>query len=172
MGKGTSPSTKRVAIVGTGVSGLFAAWLLSKSDPTVHITLIEREDDVGGHVLTHGPTPECAAAVDLGFQVFNLSTYPLFERWLDELGVDSEPSDMSFSISVRHRLSGATKGEDDTKRTEWGSRLGLSSVFAQPMNALSPTFLGMLSEALRFGHEAHEVLGGECAGSEEEDIWA
>ena len=169
MGKGTSPSAKRVAVVGTGVSGLFTAWLLSKSDPKVEVTLLEREGEAGGHVLTHGPTPECAAAVDLGFQVFNLSTYPLFERWLDELGVDSEPSDMSFSISVRPAPS-REGGGGGGARTEWGSRLGLASVFAQPGNALSPTFLGMLSEAARFGREAGEVLASK--GRRGDDIWA
>lgn len=78
-------------------------------------------------------------------QVFNLTTYPHLVGLLDTLGVDSEPSDMSFSLSL------------DGGRLEWGSD-GLKGLFAQRSNMLSPSFLGMVRDILRFGRHAPEVL--------------
>lgn len=80
--------------------------------------------------------------------MFNLTTYPNFVGLLKCLGVESEPSDMSFALSIR---DGAL---------EWGSD-NLSSVFAQRSNLLSPAFYGMLWDVLRFGREAPAVLKPE-----------
>ena len=106
------------------------------------VTLYESEPTFGGHTLTDDSSGH---PVDLGFQVYNLTTYPNLVGFLEQLGVDTEPSDMSFSLSV------------DGGRLEWASH-SLDTVFAQRSNLLSPTFLLMLKDVLRFGKEAPEVL--------------
>ena len=78
-------------------------------------------------------------------QVYNLTTYPNLVGLLEELGVDTEPSDMSFGLSI------------DGGALEWGSR-GLGAIFAQRGNLLSPTFLRMIWDVIRFGREAPEVI--------------
>lgn len=78
-------------------------------------------------------------------QVYNLTTYPHLVGFLECLGVDSEPSDMSFSLSM------------DDGKLEWGSGNDLDSVFAQRRNMLSPSFLGMIRDVVRFGKEAPKV---------------
>ncbi len=77
-------------------------------------------------------------------QVYNLTTYPNLVGLLEELGVDTEPSDMSFGLSI------------DEGALEWGSR-GLGAIFAQRRNLLSPGFLRMIWDVIRFGREAPEV---------------
>lgn len=106
------------------------------------VTLYESDPTVGGHTLTDDSS---GFPVDLGFQVFNLTTYPHMTAFLDALGVDSEPSDMSFSLSV------------DGGRLEWASH-SLDTVFTQRSNIASPSFLRMLKDVLRFGKEAPRVL--------------
>ncbi len=107
-----------------------------------HVTLYESEETIGGHTLTDDSS---GFPVDLGFQVFNLTTYPHMTAFLDALGVDSEPSDMSFALSV------------DDGRLEWASH-SLDTVFTQRSNLASPSFLIMLKDVLRFGKEAPRVL--------------
>ena len=87
--------TKRhIAVVGSGVSGLSAAWLLAK---THHVTLFEAEKRLGGHAHTEkfGKVP-----VDVGFIVFNQKTYPNLVKLLNTLGVESYETDMGFSVSL------------------------------------------------------------------------
>eukprot|EP00892_Ulva_mutabilis_P000826 jgi/Ulvmu1/10744/UM068_0034.1 len=131
---------QRIAVIGSGVSGLAAAWLLQYHG--AEVTLFEREERCGGHTLTDHSS---GTPVDLGFQVFNLTTYPHFVSWLEHLGVDSEASDMSFAISV------------DGGTLEWASH-NLSTVFAQRKNLINWNFLRMVREVLRFGREAPKVL--------------
>lgn len=107
----------------------------------ISVTLYEKESTCGGHTLTDNSSPW---PVDLGFQVFNLTTYPNLVGLLNELGVDSEPSCMSFALSL------------DEGRLEWGSH-SIDSVFAQRGNVLSPAFWGMISDVLRFNREAPKV---------------
>eukprot|EP01025_Chloroclados_australasicus_P005212 TRINITY_DN11504_c0_g2_i5.p1 TRINITY_DN11504_c0_g2~~TRINITY_DN11504_c0_g2_i5.p1 ORF type:complete len:1114 (+),score=82.38 TRINITY_DN11504_c0_g2_i5:37-3378(+) len=134
-------STKgRIAVIGTGISGLSAAYLLNKGG--YDVILYEQNESCGGHALTDCSSPY---PIDLGFQVFNLTTYPNFVELLEELGIDSEPSDMSFSLSVNN-------GE-----LEWSGD-NLDTIFAQRSNLLSPSFLGMVWEVLRFGRQAPKVL--------------
>lgn len=131
-----------IAVIGSGISGLSAAYVLSRNG--ARVTLFEREARCGGHTLTDETS---GWPVDLGFQVFNLTTYPNLVGMLEELGVESEESDMSFSLSM------------DGGSFEWSS----SALFAQASNCTSPSFLMMLYEVLRFGREAPRVLEGAMA---------
>lgn len=131
---------QRIAVVGSGVSGLATAWLLQYHG--AEVTLFESEERCGGHTLTDRSS---GTPVDLGFQVFNLTTYPHFVSWLEHLGVDSEASDMSFAISV------------DEGKLEWASH-GINTVFAQRRNIFNLSFLRMVRDVLRFGREAPKVL--------------
>ena len=88
--------------------------------------------------------------MDLGFQVYNLSTYPHLVAWLELMGVETEPSEMSFSLSV------------DNGALEWASH-DLGSIFAQRKQMASPRFLRMIWDVLRFGREAPNVLKRENA---------
>ena len=134
---------KRIAVIGSGVSGLASAWLLRHHGADV--TLFESEETCGGHTLTDHSSQW---PVDLGFQVYNLSTYPHLVGWLEQLQVESEPSDMSFSLSV----------EDGA--LEWASH-GLNTIFAQRRNLTSLSFLKMIWDVLRFGRDAPAVLSAD-----------
>jgi uncharacterized protein len=141
----------RIAIVGTGIAGLTVAHQLHQQHELV---LFEAEDRVGGH--THTVTvqgPEGSRSIDTGFIVFNDWTYPNFIAMLDELGVPSQPTSMSFS--VRREDSGL----------EYNGT-SLNSLFAQRRNLLSPRFLNMVREILRFNRESLRLLeSGEHGGS-------
>jgi len=134
----------RIAIVGSGIAGLGAAWLLRRQGHAV--TLFEAADRLGGHTATVDVTLEGATfPVDTGFLVFNDRTYPRLVRLFDELGVASVPSEMSFSCRV------------DAARLEW-SGTDVRSLFAQPANALRPAFWSMLRDILRFNRETTAAL--------------
>jgi len=139
----------RIAVVGSGISGLASSWLLSR----VHeVTLFEADDYLGGHTHTHDI--ELAGrrhAVDSGFIVYSPRHYPLFTRLLAELGVDSQPTTMSFS--ARNEASGLEYNA--------GSLAGL---FCQRQNLLSPRFLGMVRDLLRFYREAPLLLRHPAPG--------
>ena len=134
----------KIAIVGSGISGLAAAHRLQSE---AHVTLFEAGSYFGGHTHTVDvalPTPAgqvVTHGVDTGFLVFNERTYPQLIALLAELDVATAPSDMSFSVQV----PGAAGG----KALEW-SGSSLSTVFAQRSNLLRPRFWGMLSDLLRF----------------------
>jgi len=136
--KKPAPEAEKVAVIGAGIAGLSAAYLLARQGKKV--TLFESEERCGGHALTVD-TPE--GPVDLGFQVCNLTTYPHLMGFFRALGVDTECSDMSFALS--------------TPGVEWGSR-SLSAIFAQPGSTRSPRFLRMIYEVTAFGRQAPEVL--------------
>lgn len=138
---------KRVAVVGSGISGLAAAYRLAGE---AQVTLFEAGSYFGGHThtvdvrldgVTHG--------VDTGFLVFNDRTYPNLIRLFEELQVDTAPSDMSFSVQAR---------EDDL---EW-SGSNLDTVFVQRHNLLRPRFLGMLSDIVRFNRLATGIARREA----------
>ena len=132
---------QRVAVIGSGISGLAAAHgLRGHAD----ITLFEAASYFGGHTHTVDitlPTPDgpCTHGVDTGFLVFNERTYPQLIALFAELGVPSTQSDMSFSVQVPHGAG----------QLEW-SGSSLATVFAQPANALRPGFWRMLRDILRF----------------------
>ena len=130
---------KRVAVVGSGISGLAAAHALA---PVAQVTLFESASRFGGHSHTVDVTLDgITQGVDTGFLVFNHRTYPNLVRLFEELGVDTAPSEMSFSVQVPQ------------SNLEW-SGCNLDTVFAQRRNLLSPRFLGMLRDVLRFNRLA------------------
>ena len=138
----SSASQKRVAIIGSGISGLAAAHALQGK---ANITLFESADYFGGHTHTVDVTLPGAQGlitygVDTGFLVFNERTYPNLIKLFADLGVETAKSDMSFSVQVPRA---------DDQPLEW-SGSSLSSVFAQRKNLLSVKFLCMLKDILRF----------------------
>jgi len=133
----------KVAIVGSGVSGLVAAHRLR---PHAQISLFEAGDYFGGHTHTVDITLPTAQGpqtfgVDTGFLVYNERTYPGLIALFAELGIPTTASDMSFSVQVP-----AQAGQ---RAIEW-SGSNLATVFAQKRNLASPRFLGMLADLLRF----------------------
>jgi predicted NAD/FAD-binding protein len=124
-----------IAVVGSGISGLSAAWLLAKRHD---VTLYEADDRIGGH--THTVEVEAngrAIAVDTGFIVYNEPCYPNLTALFAELGVPTAESDMTFSVSL------------DEGRLEYAGS-DFRGLFAQPSNALRPRFWAMIAELLRF----------------------
>ncbi len=133
----------RIAVIGSGVSGLVTAHLLRGRHDVV---LYEAAGRPGGHSHTHRiELPELSCDVDTGFLVYNKRTYPLFSRLLDELGVASKPSDMSFSVA------------DQRTGLEWRGT-SFSGVFAQRRNLVRPDFLRMLADVIRFNRLARGLL--------------
>jgi predicted NAD/FAD-binding protein len=133
----------RIAVVGSGISGLVASDLLSRRHEVV---LFEADARLGGH--THTVDVDLGARVtpvDTGFIVFNTHTYPNFVRWLDGLGVPSQPSDMSFSVRSERR------------NFEYGSS-SLNALFAQRRHLVSPGFHRLWRDILRFYREGRELL--------------
>jgi predicted NAD/FAD-binding protein len=133
------PPGQRVAVVGAGIAGLASAWLLARRH---RVTLFEAADYPGGHAHTVDVELEGQRhPVDTGFLVFNDRTYPNLIALFDELGVATHRSDMSFSVSV------------DRGALEWAGT-SLNTVFAQRRNLISPSFIGMLRDILRFNAAA------------------
>jgi uncharacterized protein len=129
----------KIAVVGSGISGMAAAWSLAS---WADVTVFESENRLGGHTHTqHFELEGIRFPVDTGFIVFNHRTYPGLKKWFELLGVETAPSDMSFSACLN-------QGE-----LEWcGTTLG--AVFAQKKNLVSPRFWKMLADILRFNKEA------------------
>jgi predicted NAD/FAD-binding protein len=133
----------RIAIVGSGVSGLVAA---HKLHPEHEIVLYEEASRLGGHANTVAvEAADGTHSIDTGFIVFNDRNYPHFEALLRELEVPSQPSHMSFSVSDG-------RGHFEYAGTPWG-------LFARPAHLVSPSFLGMLRDWRRFNREARELIG-------------
>lgn len=128
-----------IAVIGSGISGLSAAWLLSK---THTVTLFEAADRLGGHTNTvKVPTSDGPVPVDTGFIVFNERTYPNLCALFDHLDVTSVKSDMSFGVSLE---GGALEYAGSS----------LAGLFAQPRNLISPRFWSMLRDLMQFYREA------------------
>ena len=133
---------QRIAVIGSGISGLAAAAHLARSQTSHRVCLLEGGSHFGGHAntvdlrlngITHG--------VDTGFLVFNHRTYPLLTQLFQDLDVDTVASEMSFSVQV--------PGANGASALEWSGR-SLASVFAQKRNLLRPRFWGMLQDIARF----------------------
>jgi predicted NAD/FAD-binding protein len=133
----------KIAIIGAGISGLSAAYYL-KDQHQLHI--LERDQRVGGHTATveveHGGKTH---AIDTGFIVYNDWTYPNFIALMAELGVATQATEMSFSVSC------------DTTGVEYGGN-NLNTLFAQRRNLLRPRFWAMVRDILRFNKEAVAAL--------------
>ena len=136
----------RIAIIGGGVSGLVSAYLLNEDHD---IVLFEANDYIGGHTHTIDVTlGDRRYAVDTGFIVFNEVTYPNFPKLLGRLGVEYQPSIMTFSV----------KSERDG--VEYGAH-NLNSLFAQRKNLLDPSFYRMIRDIFRFRREFSRLLEEE-----------
>ncbi|NQV27383.1 MAG: FAD-dependent oxidoreductase [Rhodopirellula sp.] len=133
----------KIAIIGSGISGLTAAWLLHQSH---EITVFEANDYIGGHTHTIDVNVDGEQlAIDTGFIVYNDWTYPNFIQMLERLGVSSLATEMSFSVRC------------ERSRLEYNGS-NLNGLFAQRSNLLKPRFHRMLQDILRFNREALELL--------------
>ena len=142
-----SGHVKQIAVVGSGISGLLCAHLLSRHHK---VTVFEAEADIGGHTATREVVVAGKRyAIDTGFIVFNDRTYPNFIKLMSRLGVVSQPTQMGFSVSCQ--ASGFEY-----------SGTSLNGVFARRRNLVNPRHWRMLQEILRFNRECtrlHEVGG-------------
>src|SRR6476659_5192156 len=135
---------KSIAVIGAGISGLAAAYFLSRRH---RVHMFEKGPRLGGHTNTvivdgaNGPV-----ALDSGFLVHNHRTYPHLVRLFGELGVATRDSDMSFAVSCRRT------------GLEYSSR-GANGFFAQRRNLISRSHLSLLREIVRFNREAPALLG-------------
>lgn len=144
-----APTPRRIAVVGSGVAGLTAAYVASDPAHGAHVTLLEADDRLGGHADTHDvndPTGR-RLRIDSGFIVHNRRTYPVLLRLFDELGVPTQESEMSMSIS------------DEATGLEWAGALGRRGVFPGGAgNHRNPAYLRMLREIPRFHRRARALL--------------
>jgi uncharacterized protein len=143
--EGLSAARPSVAVIGSGVSGLTAAYLLNR---THHVTLFETDDRLGGHAHTHEVTAPDGTdhAVDSGFIVHNDRTYPWLRKLFAELQVQVRPTEMSMSV----RCEGCG--------LEYAGGRGLRGVLAQPRRLLDPQFVRMLLQVKRFHRRASAFL--------------
>lgn len=136
---------KRIAIIGAGISGLTAAWVLSRQHQVV---LFEAESRIGGHTCTVSvDDPAGPQQIDVGFIVFNDRTYPNFNRLLGQLGIGQQPTRMGFAVSCEN--TGLEYSGD-----------GPGGLFAQKRNLASPAHWQMIRDILRFNREAPALLSG------------
>jgi predicted NAD/FAD-binding protein len=135
-----------IAVVGTGVSGLVAARRLDRNHD---VSVFEADTRIGGHVNTIDVTVDGRDyAVDTGFIVYNERNYPQFTRLLRELGVTTQPTDMSFGVS------------DEVTGLEYCGT-NLNTLFAQRRNLLRPSYLRLLTEIAHFNRAARGLVADE-----------
>jgi uncharacterized protein len=144
-GAASSDRRGHVAVVGSGVAGLTAAYLLQRR---YEVTLYESSGRLGGHAHTHDVlTPDAGTIpVDSGFIVYNDSTYPQLRRLFVELGVPTQPADMSMSVHC------------DGCGLEYAGGSGPGGLFAQPRTAVRPAFARMLLQVKRFYRQAQAFM--------------
>jgi len=136
----------RIAVIGSGISGLSASWLLGADHDVV---LYEQDAEIGGHAYTIDTQ---AGPVDMGFMVYNEKTYPNLTAFFDHLEVETRQTDMSFSASL------------DDGQYEYGS--SLAALFAQPYSIVSRRHWAMLKDIARFYTlEKRQGLAGETIGA-------
>ena len=133
----------RIAVVGSGIAGLASAWLLSRRH---EVTLFEAGSYFGGHTHTHEVELQGRSyRIDSGFIVHNPDHYPLLTRLFEQLGVASQPTTMSFAV------------HSEASGLEYNAAT-LDTLFCQRRNLLSPRFVGMVRDLLRFYREAPALL--------------
>ena len=138
----------KLAVIGSGISGLSAAYHFSKNHK---VDLFEQDDHFGGHSLTYDIKEEDKVVpVDLGFIVFNEQTYPNLISFFRELDVPFEKSNMSFSVSVKD------------SNVEYGGS-GLNAIFANKKNLLNLKFLKMINEIISFYKKAPSLLNHDLS---------
>ena len=139
--KDATPTRKKVAIIGSGCAALGAAYALKNSDYEVHI--FEKDSRIGGHTNTQTWTKDGQSTpVDTGFIVMNSATYPNFINFLQDIGVDTAITEMSFAVSRDHG------------KLEWSG--SLKGIFAQRRNLFRPS---QLADDTR-----HHPLRAVCSG--------
>jgi len=126
---------KKIAVIGSGIAGLSAAWLLSRAHD---VTVYEQANRLGGHSRT---VDAAGTPVDMGFIVYNEATYPNLVALFRHIGVETRASNMSFAVSI------------DDGRLEYAGT-DLRGLLAQPLNVLRPRFWSMLRDLLRFYRQA------------------
>ena len=142
----TNQSRPQVAVVGAGVAGLTAAYLLQRA---YEVTLYEAQERLGGHAHTHDITTAAGRllALDSGFLVYNPGTYPHLVRLFDELGVASQETEMSMSV----RCAGCG--------LEYAGSRGLPGVFPAIRSVARPRYLGLLAAVPGFYRDARRLIG-------------
>ena len=136
----------KIAVVGSGISGLSASYYLSKKHK---VDLFESENHFGGHSYTIDVlTNEKKVPVDIGFIVFNYKTYPNLIKFFTENEVEIEKSDMSFSVSVQ-----GTNFEYSGK--------GLKGIFANKINLFNKNFLKMFFDIVKFYNHCDKIKSGD-----------
>jgi len=131
----SAPASLKIAVIGQGIAGMSAAWLLN---PRHRVTVYEAETRFGGHSHTvEAPSPNGPIPVDMGFIVYNAANYPNLTALLKHLNVETALTDMSFGVSL------------DDGDLEYAST-DLTTLFAQPRNLLRPRFWSMLGDVLKF----------------------
>ncbi|EWH09401.1 hypothetical protein DS2_12734 [Catenovulum agarivorans DS-2] len=142
---------KKVAIIGSGISGLTAAYLISQKH---QVTLFEQNDYIGGHTATKEIDYQGEKhAIDTGFIVFNNRTYPNFLKLLSQLGVGKQPTEMSFSVT--NHFNGLEYNGNN-----------LNSLFAQRRNIVNPKFWGLLKQIVRFNKQCKQLYEGINQGDD------
>lgn len=148
----TSAGRRRVAVIGSGVSGLTAAYVLRRD---WDVTVYEADDRIGGHAHTHTvDDTDGTHRVDSGFIVHNDRTYPLLRRLFAELDVEVHPTEMSMSIHC------------DGCGLEYAGGRGALGIFAQRRRLADPRYLAMLVSVKRFGRLAQALLDGEDSATD------
>ena len=139
----------KIAVIGSGISGLSAAFYLSKK---YKVDIFEQDNHFGGHSYTYDIKDQNKTIpVDLGFIVFNELTYPNLINFFDELNVPFEKSNMTFSVSVQDR------------NVEYGGS-GLKAIFADKFNILNISFLKMIKDIISFYKKAPSLLKDNLEG--------
>jgi len=131
-----------IAVVGTGISGMAAAWLLAQKH---RVTVYEKDERPGGHTNTVEVQAGGTVPVDTGFIVYNERNYPNLVALFDHLGVETRPTDMSFSASL------------ESGRFEYAGT-GIGGLLAQPLNLMRPRLWSLLWDLRRFYREAPQAL--------------
>ena len=151
-------AVERIAVIGAGIAGLSAARALLRGGRPLHVTVFEAQRHAGGHAHTVDVTlGGVTHGVDTGFLVYNELNYPGLSGLFAELGVETAPSDMSFSVQARDL------------GLEWSGH-SIDGLFAQRRNALRGGFWRMLADILRFNRLATALARGDDAAALNEPV--